>query len=144
MPKRQAVSFLDISQNPLIMIMKNKTKTTFGWYKINLDRLANVYKIHSLMLLIAIECLCDLIRNGILSYVMQRPSEYMQIQFIIKAIWFPFSCINEMFFNMKCSMAMAGFSRPRTVTVRLTSCSYLYLCFCCRGSGDGERKTHQS
>ena len=46
------------------------------------------------------------------------------------------------FFNMKCSMA--GFSRPRTVTVRLTSCSYLYLCFCCRGSGDGERKTHQS
>ena len=65
------------------------------------------------------------------------------------------------FFNMKCSMA--GFSRPRTVIVRLTSCSYLYLCFCCRGSGDGngrhtnhkpvlcsrgsgegERKTHQS
>ena len=46
------------------------------------------------------------------------------------------------FFNMKCSMA--GFSRPRTVTVRLTSCSYLYLCFCCRGSRDGERKTHQS
>ena len=45
-------------------------------------------------------------------------------------------------FNMKCSMA--GFSRPRTVTVRLTSCSYLYLCFCCRCSGDGERKTHQS
>ena len=44
--------------------------------------------------------------------------------------------------NMKCSMA--DFSRPRTVTVRLTSCSYLYLCFCCRGSGDGERKTHQS
>ena len=44
--------------------------------------------------------------------------------------------------NMKCSMA--GFSRPRTVTVRLTSCTYLYLCFCCRGSGDGERKTHQS
>ena len=46
------------------------------------------------------------------------------------------------FVNMECSMA--GFSRPRTVTVRLTSCSYLYLCFCCRGSGDGERKTHQS
>ena len=44
--------------------------------------------------------------------------------------------------NMKCSMA--GLSRPRTVTVRLTSCSYLYLCFCCRGSGDGERTTHQS
>ena len=44
--------------------------------------------------------------------------------------------------NMKCSTA--GFSRPRTVTVRLTSCGYLYLCFCCRGSGDGERKTHQS
>ena len=48
----------------------------------------------------------------------------------------------KIFFNMKCSMA--DFSRPRTVTVRLTSCSYLYLCFCCRGSGDGERKTHQS
>ena len=46
------------------------------------------------------------------------------------------------YINMKCSMA--GFSRPRTVSVRLTSCSYLYLCFCCRGSGDGERKTHQS
>ena len=45
-------------------------------------------------------------------------------------------------FNMKCSTV--GFSRPRTVTVRLTSCSYLYLCFCCRGSADGERKTHQS
>ena len=50
-------------------------------------------------------------------------------------------CVGN-FFNMKCFMA--GFSRPRTVTVRLTSCSYLYLCFCCRGSGDGERKTHQS
>ena len=48
----------------------------------------------------------------------------------------------ETFFNMKFSLA--DFSRPRTVTVRLTSCSYLYLCFCCRGSGDGERKTHQS
>ena len=44
------------------------------------------------------------------------------------------------FFNMKCSMT--GFSRPRTVTVRLTSCRR--LCFCSRGSGNGERKTHQS
>ena len=48
----------------------------------------------------------------------------------------------EIFFNMKCSVA--GFSRPRTVTVSLTSCNYLYLCFCSRGSGEGERKTHQS
>ena len=62
-------------------------------------------------------------------------------------LFFPFTfpflfSRSSLFFNMKCSMA--GFSRPRIVTVRLTTCSYLYLCFCCRGSGDGERKTHQS
>ena len=41
---------------------------------------------------------------------------------------------------------MAGFSRSRTVTVRLTSCRYLYLCFCSRpatGMGNGRHTNHK-
>jgi len=37
--------------------------------------------------------------NDILSYVMQWPSKYTQVQFIIKATRFPFSCIKQIFLN---------------------------------------------